>query len=381
MFNISVIGLGYVGLPLAIELSRYFKVIGFDLNKNRIKKLKYGIDSNNDVKFKKNHNLNIFFTSNLKDLKKSDTYIITVPTPILKNNNPDLYFLKKAFIDVSNLISKGNLIILESTVYPGLTEKLANLYFSKRKGLKINHDFYLGYSPERINPGDNEKKIKDIKKIIASSDKSSLKKMNIIYSKIIKAGLFKAKNIKIAESAKVIENTQRDINIAFVNELYKIFDNLDIDINDVLEAASTKWNFLNFKPGLVGGHCIGVDPFYLTYLSKQKGYDPKVILSGRKINDSMHNFIINSSIKKFKSCDLNPKKMKILLLGFSFKENCSDIRNSKIFNLYSNLKEKINKLDVYDPYVDKNEVLKTYNLKIINTLKKNYYDAIYILLS
>ena len=381
MFNISIIGLGYVGLPLAIELSRYFKVIGFDLNKNRIKKLKYGIDSNNDVKFKKNHNLNIFFTSKLKDLKKSDTYIITVPTPILKNNNPDLYFLKKAFIDVSNLISKGNLIILESTVYPGLTEKLANLYFSKKKGLKINHDFYLGYSPERINPGDNEKKIKDIKKIIASSDKSSLKKMNIIYSKIIKAGLFKAKNIKIAESAKVIENAQRDINIAFVNELYKIFDNLDIDINDVLEAASTKWNFLNFKPGLVGGHCIGVDPFYLTYLSKQKGYDPKVILSGRKVNDSMHNFIINSSIKKFKSCDLNPKKMKVLLLGFSFKENCSDIRNSKIFNLYSNLKEKINKLDVYDPYVDKNEVLKTYNLKIINTLKKNYYDAIYILLS
>ena len=236
------------------------------------------------------------------------------------------------------MISKGNLIILESTVYPGLTEKLANLYFSKRKGLKINHDFYLGYSPERINPGDNEK-IKDIKKIIASSDKSSLKKMNIIYSKIIKAGLFKAKNIKIAESAKVIENAQRDINIAFVNELYKIFDNLDIDINDVLEAASTKWNFLNFKPGLVGGHCIGVDPFYLTYLSKQKGYDPKVILSGRKINDSMHNFIINSSIKKFKSCDLNPKKMKVLLLGFSLKKIVVILEIQK-FLIYTQISKK-----------------------------------------
>ncbi len=380
MFNISVIGLGYVGLPLAIELSKFFEVTGYDVNKKRINNLRKGLDNNNDIKSKFLKSSNIKFSSNHNDIKDSNVYIITVPTPILKNNKPNLFFLKKAFEDISKLLSKGNLVILESTVYPGLTEKLANHYFDKKIGFKLNIDYFLGYSPERINPGDKINKIQNIKKIISASNKSSLVKMRNIYSKIIKSELYETKNIMIAESAKVIENSQRDINIAFINDIFNIFDNLNLDIHDVLDAASTKWNFLPFQPGLVGGHCIGVDPYYLTYLSKSKGYDPKVILSGRKLNDNMHKVIIKSFSNYVKNYNFKLKNMKVLFLGFAFKENCGDIRNSKIYNLYKQLNKKVKKIEIYDPHVDLIETKKIYNLQLINNLKNNTYDAIIVLL-
>jgi len=380
MFKISIIGLGYVGLPLAIELSKFFKIVGFDVNKTRVKSLSKGLDINNDILPKKINKSNILFTNKKNDLADSDTYIITVPTPILKNNNPDLFFLKKAFQDIGNFITKKNLVILESTVYPGLTEELANKYFVKQRGLILNKDFYLGYSPERINPGDKIKNIRNIKKIISASNNISLKKMRIIYSKIIKAGLHETKTIKIAESAKVIENAQRDINIAFVNEVFNIFDKLNIDTHQVLKAASTKWNFLPFKPGLVGGHCIGVDPYYLTYLSKMQGYHPDVILAGRNINDNMHKIIIRSFASHAHKKKFILKEMKVLFLGLAFKENCSDIRNTKIYNLHKDLKHKVKKIDIFDPYVNHTEVKKIYKLKLIKSPKIKHYDAIFILL-
>ena len=380
MYKISIIGLGYVGLPLAIELSKYFKVIGYDINKKRINNLNKGIDSNNDIQISSIKNPNIVFTSIISNLKDSDTYIITVPTPILKNNKPDLNFLRKAFQLISKNLSKGDLVVLESTVYPGLTEDLANQYFVNKKKLKLNTDFYLGYSPERINPGDNINNIKNIKKIISASNKSSLIKMKKIYSKIIKAGLHETKNIKIAESAKVIENAQRDINIAFVNEIFKIFDNLNIDTHEVLDAASTKWNFLPFKPGLVGGHCIGVDPYYLTYLSKRKGYNPKVILSGRNVNDNMHKALIRSFTNYVQKNNFILKSMKVLFMGFAFKENCSDIRNTKIYDFHRDLKNKVKQIDIYDPYVNQTEVKNIYQIKLIKSPKSKNYDAIFILL-
>ena len=379
---IGILGIGYVGLPLALALGKKFETIGYDVSKNKILNYKNKVDITGENKksdFQSSKYLT--FTSEYSDLKVVDYFIVAVPTPVDKANVPDLSALKLATETVAKVMKKKSIIIFEPTVFPGATEEICIPILEKYSKLRWLQDFNIAYSPERINPGDKKNSLTNIIKVVSADNPKTLKKVSKLYKSIIKAGIYEAPSIKVAEAAKVIENTQRDLTIALMNEFAMAFKTLNIDTGEILKTASSKWNFLNFKPGLVGGHCIGVDPFYLTYLSKQKGYDPKVILSGRKVNDSMHNFIINSSIKKFKSCDLNPKKMKVLLLGFSFKENCSDIRNSKIFNLYSNLKEKINKLDVYDPYVDKNEVLKTYNLKIINTLKKNYYDAIYILLS
>ena len=377
--KICIFGLGYVGLPLAIEFAKKYNVVGFDKNHNRINQLNLGNDINKEfskAEIIKNRK-NLFFTFNKTDIKKSDFYIVAVPTPIKKNLKPDLFYLKTACLVISKMLTLNNIVIFESTVYPGLTEEFCVPLLEQNTSLKYNKDFFCGYSPERINPGDKSHQLNNIVKITSGSNKSTARIVDQLYKSIIKAGTYKVKNIKIAEAAKVIENTQRDLNIAFVNELSIIFDKLELNTNEVLEAASTKWNFLNFKPGLVGGHCIGVDPFYLTYKSKKEGYIPKFILSGRLINDNMSKFICKKILKSFKENKINLKNSKILIMGLSFKENCSDIRNSKVFDIINYfIKNKVN-INIFDPCAE--NLIQKYNKYRINKLKKhNYYDAIII---
>jgi len=378
MNRISIIGLGYVGLPLALEFSKFHNIIAYDINKNRINKLKKSIDINNEFTEKDFTNKNIMFSYNEKDISNSNYFIITVPTPINKSKKPDLTYLKKAFKTVSKYIRKKDMLIVESTVYPGLTEQFSKKYI-ERINFKINKDFYIGYSPERINPGDTKHKLTNIKKIVSASDSKSLKKIYSLYSKIIKAGLYKAESIKIAEAAKVIENAQRDINVAFVNELSIIFDKMQLNIYQILKAANTKWNFLNFKPGLVGGHCIGVDPYYLTYSSIKNNYFPEVILAGRKINDNMAKFITYDFKKKLNIKYQNNNNVKILMMGITFKENCSDIRNSKCIDIYNILKKNNYKIDIFDPIANKKDLFQQYNLKTISKIKYKSYHGIIIL--
>lgn len=371
--KIAVIGLGYVGLPLACALSKHFEVYGFDTNKKRIKDLENNIDSNDDLKILKLTKKNIFFTTDEKVLKKANIFIVTVPTPVFKNNLPNLDIINKATVTIAKYLKKKDFVIYESTVYPGFTDEISIPLLEKKSGLKINTDFICGYSPERINPGDKKRKIENIKKIVSASNSKGLKEINYIYKKIIKAGVYKTDNIKIAEAAKIIENSQRDINIAFMNELAVIFNKLNIDTFKVLDAAKTKWNFLNFVPGLVGGHCIGVDPYYLAYKSKQIGHNPKIILSGRKINNDMSKFYSDLVIKNLD----NPiKYKKVLILGATFKENCKDLRNSKVEDLCRHMiKKKIN-IEIYDPQFKNNEMLFN-NLKLKNSIpKKNFYNYI-----
>ena len=376
-FNISIIGLGYIGLPLAIEFSKYFNVIGFDIDKKRVKELNEGIDITKEIVIKKNFSKNIYFTNNLKELQNSNVFIITVPTPVMRNNKPDLSYLKKASEIVARNLKSSSIVIYESTVYPGCTEEYCSPILERLSGLRLNKDFYLGYSPERINPGDNKHKLKNIVKIVSGSNVYSLNLMKKLYSKIIKAGLHVAESIKIAEAAKVIENIQRDINIAFINECSLIFKRLNINSSKVLKAAETKWNFMPFKPGLVGGHCIGVDPYYLTYKAKKLKYNPKVILAGRKINNGMSSYIAKPVIKALKKNDENLKKKKFLILGLSFKENCIDIRNSKVFDIINYLQRKKIKIDVYDPIIDQSNITKEHKINLLTRLeKKNYYDII-----
>ena len=377
--KIAVLGLGYVGLPLALELSKYFRVIGFEINLNRVKTLKKGIDYNKEhdrkdlVKYKK-----IIFTTNNDLLINQDYYIITAPTPLSKNNQPDFKPLINATKLVSRYIKKGATVIYESTVYPGATEEICVPILEKNSKLIYNKDFFCGYSPERINPGDKTRTITKIKKIVSGSNLQVLKNIKNIYSRIIKAGIYTTSSIKVAEAAKSIENTQRDLNIAFINELSFLFNKLGIETSEVLKAASTKWNFLKFEPGLVGGHCVGVDPYYLTYKSKKIGYKPKIILSGRKINEEVPNFISSNCIKLLKRKKIIVKNSKILIAGFSFKKNCTDSRNTKIFNIYQKLKRRVKLINVYDPIVNKKNVLDDYKIKLINQPKKNFYDGLII---
>lgn len=370
-FKIGVIGLGYVGLPIAIEFSKYFDVVGFDINKGRISSLKSGIDFNEEEGIEKIKKNKIFFTDKSSYLKYCNIYIITVPTPVNKKNLPDLYLIKKATENVAKYINRKDILIYESTVYPGFTEEVLIPLIEKKTKLKLNSDFYCGYSPERINPGDKNKTLKNINKIVSGSNKYSLNIIYNLYKKIISAKVIKVNSIKIAESAKVIENCQRDINIAFMNELFMIFSKLNINFFKVLDAAKTKWNFLNFVPGLVGGHCIGVDPYYLAYKAKKIGHDPQIILSGRKINNLMPKFYA-SMISKNKK---NKSKLKTLILGATFKEDCKDLRNSKVLDFYNELKIRGHKVDIFDPMFSIK--YKLFNDNILNIKPKiNSYNNI-----
>ena len=378
-YKISVIGLGYVGLPLALAFSKNQKVIGFDINKNRVNDLNLGIDvykdqSKKEIKKKKN----LIITYEINEITSSDYFIITVPTPVDKNNLPNLKSLINSSKIVGKSIKKGSIVIYESTVYPSCTEEICVPILEKYSGLKFNKDFFCGYSPERINVGDSSHKLENITKIVSGSNVKTTNKIYNLYKKIIRAKIFKASSIKVAEAAKVIENTQRDLNIAFINELSIIFDRLDINTYDVLAAASTKWNFIKFKPGLVGGHCIGVDPFYLAHIAKKKGYFPKVILAGRDINEKMSKFVFNKTLTLMKKKKLKIKNSKILILGFSFKENCSDPRNSKVQDMVKYFLNKKMSIRIYDPIVYKEFLEKKYKDLFINNISKfkSYFDVI-----
>tara|TARA_B100001093_G_scaffold516416_1_gene595136 strand:- start:6507 stop:7787 length:1281 start_codon:yes stop_codon:yes gene_type:complete len=377
--KLGIIGLGYVGLPLALEFSKNRKVIGFDLKKKRIKELNSGIDKNlESSKEELQNSKKLNFTNNEKDLKYANCFIITVPTPIDELKKPDLQPLLKATEMIGKIIKKGDLIIYESTVYPGCTEEVCVPILEKFSNLKFNKDFFCGYSPERINPGDKKHTISNIKKITSGSTPKILDLIDNLYNEIIIAGTHKASSIKVAEAAKVIENTQRDINIALINELSMIFSKLNIDTKEVLDAAGSKWNFLPFKPGLVGGHCIGVDPYYLTYKAESVGHHPKIILAGREINDNMGNHVVSEMIKKMEERKINIKNSKILIMGITFKENCSDIRNSGVKMVFERLKKYTHNIDLYDPWTDSEEIKKIYGINSQKILDKNNYDGIII---
>ena len=383
--KIAILGLGYVGLPLARLFATKFPVIGFDINKTRIEELNNATDVTLEISKtlleeviveKTSLNNGLFCTSNLDDLKQCNYYIITVPTPIDKNNRPDLEPLYKASKSVGKVLKKGDIVIYESTVYPGLTEEECVPVLEKVSNLKFNKDFFVGYSPERINPGDKEHTVDKILKITAGSTLETGIKVNELYKTVITAGTHLAPSIKVAEAAKVIENSQRDINIAFVNELAKIFNILNIDTQAVLEAAGTKWNFLNFKPGLVGGHCIGVDPYYLAQKAQEAGYHPEIILAGRKLNDSMGEYVASRIVKLMIKNEIAVNHSKLLMLGITFKENCPDVRNTKIVDVISSLKEYGIAVCVYDPWANSEQVMLEYGLTISNVLPTITYDAI-----
>ena len=373
--RIAIIGLGYVGLPLAVEFAKKFPVVGFDIHAARVAELNSGIDrtlevSNDNLKqvivsmadLEKGNGLHC--SANREDIAGCNIYIVTVPTPTDKHNRPDLTPLYKASASVGQVLKKGDIVIYESTVYPGVTEEECVPVLEQSSGLKFNVDFFAGYSPERINPGDKEHTVTKIKKVTAGSTPEIGKRVDDLYKSIIVAGTHLAPTIKVAEAAKVIENSQRDINIAFVNELSKIFNLLDIDTHAVLEAASTKWNFLPFKPGLVGGHCIGVDPYYLAQKAQEVGYHPEIILAGRRLNDSMGRHVTTQVIKHMMRKDLKVYDSKVLILGFTFKENCPDIRNTRVIDIYNELQSFDIKVDVYDPWADADEVKHEYGIDI-----------------
>ena len=377
--NLAIIGLGYVGLPLALEFAKKRPVIGFDIDKNRVKELKLGNDKNLESNLEEFQNAKqLVFTNIINDLKSANCYIITVPTPINKLKKPDLKPLFSASKTVSKVIKKGDIVIYESTVYPGCIEEQCIPIIQKYSKLKYNRDFFCGYSPERINPGDKEHTISKIKKITSGSTANVAEIVNSLYKEIVIVGTYKAPSIKVAEAAKVIENIQRDINIALINELSTLFNKMNIDTQEVLEAASSKWNFLPFKPGLVGGHCIGVDPYYLTFKAESIGHTPKIILAGREINAHMGNYVVKQLIKKMKEKFIKIKNAKILIMGLTFKENCTDIRNSGIERVISELKKYKCKLDLYDSLADQKKIKQKHNIIPNSTLKKNSYDAILI---
>lgn len=373
MEKIGIIGLGYVGLPLAVEFGKILDVVGFDINEARIRELKSGHDRTLEVeKDELLASAKLSFSSDPKDLKSANYFIVTVPTPVDEYKTPDLTPLVKASETVGKVLKKGDIVIYESTVYPGCTEEDCVPVLEKYSGLKFNIDFFCGYSPERINPGDKQHRLPNIKKVTSGSTPDVAEKVDQLYKKIITAGTHKASSIKVAEAAKVIENSQRDINIAFVNELALIFEKMGIDTHEVLTAAGTKWNFLNYKPGLVGGHCIGVDPYYLTYKADSLGYHPQVILAGRRINDNMGIHIANRVIKLMTQNDLPVNKAKVLVLGITFKENCPDIRNSRAIDVIRELQSFGADVEVYDPHADAAEVKHEYGLNLISGLNKKY---------
>ena len=377
--SLGIIGLGYVGLPLAVAFSKKYPTFGYDINNSRINDLKKGIDRTNEIESKslKNSFKNLFLTSEINDLKNCNIYIVTVPTPVNEDKTPNLNPITEATLIVSGILKKDDIVIFESTVYPGLTEEICVPILEDGSKLKFNKEFFVGYSPERINPGDKNHTINKIIKVVSGSDKQTLKIIFKLYNSIIEAGVYKAPSIKIAEAAKVIENSQRDINIAFVNELSIIFNKMGINTGEVLKAANTKWNFLDFYPGLVGGHCIGVDPYYLAYKSKKLGYNPKVILSGREINDLMPSFIVEEILALFLKKRDSIKKSSVLILGATFKENCPDYRNSKVIEIYDLLKKNEFKVDVFDPWIDNSKFKKENDFMTLEKLDESFkYDII-----
>lgn len=375
--KIGIIGLGYVGLPLAVEFGKILDVIGFDIDQGRINELSKGHDRTREVESEElKQAKKLLFSHDVKDLRDINYFILTVPTPVDEFKKPDLRPVESASRTVGKILKRGDIVIYESTVYPGCTEEVCVPILEKESGLKFNVDFFCGYSPERINPGDKQHRVTTIKKITSGSTPEVADKVDQLYLKIITAGTHKASSIKVAEAAKVIENSQRDLNIAFVNELALIFEKVGIDTHEVLEAAGTKWNFLPFKPGLVGGHCIGVDPYYLTYKAEGLGYHPEVILSGRKINDNMPAYIANSVIKLMARNDLPINKGRILVLGITFKENCPDIRNSKVADVVKELQTYGAKVDIYDPHADAREVHHEYGFVLKEKLSEKYHAIV-----
>ncbi len=370
--QIAIIGLGYVGLPLAVEFGKKYKTVGFDIDALRIQELSSFYDRTLEVdEAGLRSSSNLIYSSNIEDLKSCNVYIITVPTPVDKYNKPDLTPLRKASETVGKVLTKGDIVVYESTVYPGATEEECVPVLERVSGMKYNIDFFCGYSPERINPGDKEHTVSKILKVTSGSTPQVADIVDELYGSIITAGTFKAASIKVAEAAKVIENSQRDINIAFVNELSKIFHLLGIDTNDVLEAAGTKWNFLKFKPGLVGGHCIGVDPYYLAQKAQEVGYHPEIILAGRRLNDSIGSYVADESVKLIVKKNINVKTANVLVLGITFKENCPDVRNTKVVDIISELKQYHMHITILDPWADKESVAHEYGLSIINSLTES----------
>ena len=383
--KITIIGLGYVGLPLARLFATKYAVVGFDINKTRVEELQAGIDKTLEVdqnllqevlKEKNSNGEGLFCTSDVNDIKESNIYIITVPTPVDNNNKPELLPLYKASETVGEVLTKNDIVVYESTVYPGATEEDCVPIIELHSGLKYNEDFFVGYSPERINPGDKKHTVEKILKVTSGSTTETGILVNNLYSSVIEAGTYLAPSIKVAEAAKVIENSQRDINIAFVNELAKIFNLMEIDTNDVLKAAGTKWNFLNFKPGLVGGHCIGVDPYYLAHKAQELGYNPEVILAGRRINDSMGSYVSSEVVKLMIKNDIKVKGSKILVLGITFKENCPDVRNTKVIDVVRDLQTYETVVTVSDPIANPEHVKNEYGIECFTSLPSDQYDAI-----
>lgn len=374
--KISVIGLGYVGLPLALEFAKKFSVVGFDINEQRVALMKDKVDPSRELAQEDFDNKDILFTANSEDLKEAHFHVVAVPTPIDEHKNPNLKPVMSATESVGKILKKGDYVIYESTVYPGCTEEDCLPILEKRSGLQLGKDFKMGYSPERINPGDKEHTISKILKVVAGSDEEALEEIDKVYGAVIEAGTYKAASIKVAEAAKVIENTQRDLNISFMNELSIIFDRMGIDTKEVLEAAGTKWNFLKFYPGLVGGHCIGVDPYYLLHKSKQLGYDPQVIVSGRRINDDMPAFIAKRLVQILIQRGTSPHLAKVLVMGITFKENVADIRNSKVADLIRELMDFSINVHITDPLASPNEVAHEYKLTLIDNISSDYNAVI-----
>lgn len=379
--KVAVVGLGYVGLPLAVEFAKKYRTVGFDINKNRVEELNNFFDRTREIEegeLKESIEKNKFLiTSNLNEIAICNFFIITVPTPTDKNNRPDLRPMISASKMIGAILKKNDIVVFESTVYPGVTEEICVPALEETSGLIFNKDFFVGYSPERINPGDKEHTVSKILKITSGSNQNTAEVVDNLYKSVISAGTHKASSIKVAEAAKVIENSQRDINIAFVNELAKIFNLLNIDTTEVLKAAGTKWNFLNFKPGLVGGHCIGVDPYYLAQKAQEVGYHSEIILAGRRLNDNMGKYIATELIKKMIINDIKIKDSKILILGFTFKENCPDVRNTRVIDIINELNTYNAKLVVFDPIADKNEVEEEYGISILQKIEiGEMYDAI-----
>jgi UDP-N-acetyl-D-galactosamine dehydrogenase len=375
--NIAIIGLGYVGLPLAVEFAKKYNVVGYDIDELRINELKSGFDRTLELeKTDLKEVPNLHYSNNLEDISECNIYIIGVPTPVDNNKKPDFSNLISASISIGSVLNKGNIVVYESTVYPGATEEICVPELEKKSGLIFNKDFFVGYSPERINPGDKLHRLTDIVKVTSGSTLESASIINELYGSIISAGTHRASSIKIAEAAKVIENTQRDVNIGLINELATIFEKLSIDTEEVLKAAETKWNFLSFRPGLVGGHCIGVDPYYLSYKSQSLGYEPEMILAGRRINDGMSKYIALELVKNMLKKNIEVKNSKVLVMGLTFKENCPDTRNTKVFDLIDELTDLGIVVDSYDPWVKKDNLPHIYQANYLDSLQSNRYSAV-----
>ena len=377
--RIGVVGLGYVGLPLAVEFGRRFPTVGFDINDARIAELEGGSDSTLEVSPQELAAATLLsYTSNVSALSDCNFYVVTVPTPISRSKRPDLMPLRLASETLSGVLKRGDIVVYESTVYPGATEEFCVPFLEQGSGLRFNEDFFVGYSPERINPGDKEHRLTTILKVTSGSTPEVADFIDSVYRSIVPAGTHKASSIKVAEAAKVIENTQRDVNIALVNELAMIFERMDIDTEEVLIAAGTKWNFLPFRPGLVGGHCIGIDPYYLTYKAEQLGYHPHMILAGRRINDNMGQYVASQVIKRMIAADISPKSARVLVLGLTFKENCPDLRNTRVVDIILELSTYGSTVDVHDPWVDAAEAKAEYGIELVADPEHGAYDAIVI---